>query len=115
VGLHTLARVLILLMAATLIWTPIGVAIGFRPGLARLLQPLVQFLASFPANFLFPIATVIFLRAHVPIGWESILLMALGAQWYILFNAIAGAQTIPSDLREMADAVGLGACSAGGD
>jgi NitT/TauT family transport system permease protein len=33
--------------------------------------------------------------------------MALGAQWYILFNAIAGAQTIPSDLREMADDVGL--------
>ncbi len=105
--LHTLGRVMLLLVAATLIWTPIGVAIGFRPGLAQLLQPLVQILASFPANFLFPIATVIFLRAHVPIGWRSILLMALGAQWYILFNAIAGAQTIPSDLREMADAVGL--------
>ncbi|MFN9643698.1 MAG: ABC transporter permease [Cyanobacteriota bacterium] len=106
-GLHTLGRVMLLLLAASLIWTPIGVAIGFRPGLARLLQPLVLFLASFPANFLFPIATLIFLRAHVPIGWGSILLMALGAQWYILFNAIAGAQTIPSDLREMADAVGL--------
>lgn len=106
-GLHTLGRVMLLLTAATLIWTPIGVAIGFRPGLARLLQPLVQFLASFPANFIFPFATVLFLRAHVPIGWGSILLMALGAQWYILFNAIAGAQTIPSDLREMADALGL--------
>ena len=106
-GLHTLARVMVLLTAATLIWTPIGVAIGFRPRLARQLQPLVQFLASFPANFIFPFATLLFIRAHVPIGWGSILLMALGSQWYILFNSIAGAQTIPSDLREMADNVGL--------
>ncbi|MFN9547254.1 MAG: ABC transporter permease [Cyanobacteriota bacterium] len=106
-GLHTLGRVMVLLTAATLIWTPIGVAIGFRPRLARRLQPLVQFLASFPANFIFPFATLLFIRAHLPIGWGSILLMALGAQWYLLFNAIAGAQTIPSDLREMADAVGL--------
>lgn len=106
-GLLTLARVALLLLAATLIWTPIGVAIGFHPRLARLLQPVVQFLASFPANFIFPFATLLFIRAQVPIGWGSILLMALGAQWYILFNAIAGAQTIPSDLREMADDVGL--------
>jgi len=106
-GLHTLGRVILLLIVASLIWTPIGVAIGFRPRLARLLQPLVQFLASFPANFIFPFATVVFIRAHVPIGWGSILLMALGAQWYILFNSIAGAQTIPSDLKEMADSLGL--------
>jgi NitT/TauT family transport system permease protein len=83
------------------------VAIGFQPRLARLLQPLVQFLASFPANFIFPFATLFFIHAHVPIGWGSILLMALGSQWYILFNSIAGSQTIPSDLREMADDVGL--------
>lgn len=106
-GLYTLARVMVLLGVASLIWTPIGVAIGFQPRLARLLQPLVQLLACFPANFLFPFATLLFLRAHVPIGWGSMLLMALGAQWYILFNAIAGAQSIPSDLREMAENVGL--------
>jgi NitT/TauT family transport system permease protein len=106
-GLLTLGRVLLLLVVATLIWTPIGVAIGFHPRLATLLQPLVLFLASFPANFIFPFATLFFIHSHVPIGWGSILLMALGAQWYILFNAIAGAQTIPSDLREMADDVGL--------
>ncbi len=106
-GVHTLGRVTILLLLATLIWTPIGVMIGFQPKLARLLQPLVQFLASFPANFVFPFATVFFIRAHISLDWGSILLMALGSQWYILFNSIAGAQTIPSDLREMADDVGL--------
>ena len=68
-GVHTLGRVCLLLILATLVWTPIGVAIGFRPQLAQKLQPLVLFLASFPANFIFPFATVFFLReigrAHV--------------------------------------------------
>ncbi len=106
-GIDTLLRVTLLLVVATVIWTPIGVAIGFNPRLAGRLQPVVQFLASFPANFIFPFATVLFIRAHISLDWGSVVLMALGAQWYILFNAIAGAQTIPSDLREMADDVGL--------
>jgi NitT/TauT family transport system permease protein len=106
-GLFTSLRVLVLLAFATVIWTPIGVAIGFSPRLARVLQPLALFLASFPANFIFPFATLAFLRFHVPINLGSILLMALGAQWYILFNSIAGAQSIPTDLREMAADIGL--------
>ncbi len=106
-GILTLLRVTVLLVFATLIWTPVGVAIGFNPKLARLLQPVVQFLASFPANFIFPFATLFFIRAHVSLEWGSILLMSLGAQWYILFNSIAGAQSIPTDLREMAEDIGL--------
>ncbi len=106
-GLFTLGRVMVLLVLATLIWTPVGVAIGFHPRLARLLQPVVQFLASFPANFIFPFATLFFIRNHISLNWGSILLMALGAQWYILFNSIAGAMSIPTDLREMAKDVGL--------
>ncbi|WAS04423.1 ABC transporter permease subunit [Gloeomargaritales cyanobacterium VI4D9] len=106
-GLLTLGRVLILLAVATVIWTPIGVAIGFQPRLARLLQPVVQFLASFPANFVFPFATLFFIRTGISLDWGSILLMALGSQWYILFNSIAGAQSIPTDLREMCADVGL--------
>ena len=106
-GLLTLLRVTALLIFATLVWTPIGVAIGFNPKLARLLQPVVQFLASFPANFIFPFATLFFIQTHISINWGSILLMALGSQWYILFNSIAGAQSIPTDLREMATDVGL--------
>ncbi len=106
-GCLTLVRVSVLLAIATVIWTPVGVAIGFNPQLARFLQPVVQFLASFPANFVFPFATLLFLRTGVSIEWGSILLMSLGAQWYILFNSIAGAQSIPTDLREMADDVGL--------
>lgn len=106
-GVLTMLRVTVLLLVATVIWTPIGVAIGFNPKLARTLQPVVQFLASFPANFIFPFATLFFIWSNISIEWGSILLMALGAQWYILFNSIAGAQSIPTDLREMADNIGL--------
>jgi NitT/TauT family transport system permease protein len=102
-GLATMARVVVLVAFATIVWTPIGVAIGFNRRLASALQPVVQFLSSFPANFIFPFATLAFIRLGVPINLGAILLMALGSQWYILFNAIAGAQTIPTDLREMCD------------
>jgi NitT/TauT family transport system permease protein len=106
-GAQTLLRVMVLLVFASVIWTPIGVAIGFNPRLARLLQPVALFFASFPANFIFPFATLGFIRFHVSINYGSILLMALGAQWYILFNSIAGASSIPTDLREMADDLGM--------
>jgi NitT/TauT family transport system permease protein len=106
-GFATFFRVLVLLTVSTVIWVPIGVAIGFNPRLSQLAQPVVQFLASFPANFLFPFATLFFIRARVDLNWGGILLMALGAQWYILFNSIAGAMSIPSDLREMARNMGV--------
>ena len=106
-GLITLARVLFLIAAATLVWTPVGVAIGFSPRLARISQPVVQVLASFPANFLFPFATLGFIRLGISLNWGSMLLMALGSQWYLLFNVIGGAQSIPNDLREMAASIGL--------
>ena len=106
-GLATGGRVIALLIFSTIVWTPIGVAIGFSPKLARISQPFVQMLASFPANFLFPFATIVFIRLGITLNWGSMLLMALGAQWYLLFNVIGGAQSIPNDLREMASSVGL--------
>ncbi|MFE6685004.1 ABC transporter permease [Streptomyces sp. NPDC057743] len=106
-GLATLARVVLLLAVATVVWVPIGVKIGFSPRLARIAQPLVQLLASFPANFLFPLATWFFLRTGLSLNVGGVLLMALGAQWYILFNTIAGAAAIPADLREAMDDLGV--------
>ena len=106
-GLLTAARVFVLVILSTLVWAPIGVAVGLSPRLARLTQPLVQILASFPANFLFPFATLGFLKLGISLNWGSMLLMALGAQWYLLFNVIGGAQAIPNDLREMATSLRL--------
>jgi len=106
-GCATFLRVIALLILSTLIWTPVGVAIGFNPKFARLAQPAVQFLSSFPANFLFPFATLFFIKAGVDINIGGMVLMALGAQWYILFNVIAGATRIPTELREMTINLGL--------
>ena len=106
-GLFTALRVVFLLIASTLIWTPIGVAIGFNPKLSRISQPIVQLLASFPANFVFPFATLGFIKAGISLNYGCVLLMALGAQWYLLFNVIGGAQSIPNDLREMGRNIGL--------
>ncbi|GAB2991731.1 ABC transporter permease [Actinotalea caeni] len=107
-GLATFARVLVLLIAGTLIWVPIGVWIGLSPKVTRFAQPVVQVLASFPANFLFPFVTLLLIQTGVSLNIGGIFLMALGAQWYILFNVIAGAAAIPNDLREAAINLRLG-------
>ncbi len=79
-----------------------------RRRLARVSSRSPSFWPSFPANFIFPFATLAFIRFGVSLNYGSMLLMALGAQWYILFNVIAGAASIPTDLREMADDIGSG-------
>jgi len=98
----TLLRVAVLVVIASLIWVPIGVAVGLRPKLTEKVQPLAQFFAAFPANLLFPVAVFAIVRFDLaPKIWLSPL-MILGTQWYILFNVIAGASVFPSDLREAA-------------
>jgi NitT/TauT family transport system permease protein len=90
-----------LLLAAA--WTiPVGVAIGSHPRLARLAQPLAQIAASVPATALFPVVLLLLIRLGGGLGIGSIALMLLGTQWYILFNVIAGAMAIPTDLKEVA-------------
>jgi NitT/TauT family transport system permease protein len=96
----TMIRVLALIAVASVIWVPIGVWIGLRPKWAERLQPVAQFLAAFPANVLFPFAVIAIVHWRLdPNIWLSPL-MVLGTQWYILFNVIAGASAIPTDLRE---------------
>ena len=98
---------MVLIILASIIWVPIGVAIGLRPDLARRVQSLVQFLAAFPANLLFPVAVILIVsfRGNADI-WLSPL-MILGTQWYILFNVIAGASVFPGDLREASANFGI--------
>jgi NitT/TauT family transport system permease protein len=106
-GALTLLRVAGVVALAALVWTPIGTWIGMNPRVARFAQPVVQVLASFPANFLFPLFALVFVRFGLSLEWGGAVLMALGAQWYILFNTIAGAMAIPNDLREMARNLGV--------
>jgi NitT/TauT family transport system permease protein len=97
----TFLRVNVALLIAALWTIPAGVAIGFHPRLARIAQPLAQIAASVPATALFPVLLIALVRAGGGLGIGSIALMLLGTQWYILFNVIAGAIAIPSDLKEV--------------
>jgi NitT/TauT family transport system permease protein len=97
----TFARVNAALLIGSLWTIPVGVAIGFNPRLSHIAQPVAQVAASFPATALFPLIVIALMRIGVGMGFGSVVLMLLAAQWYILFNVIAGAQAIPSELREV--------------
>jgi NitT/TauT family transport system permease protein len=104
-GILTMIRVMVLIALASLVWTPVGVFVGLRPRLTQIVQ--AQFLAAFPANILFPLAVSLIVTFELnPDVWLSPL-MVLGTQWYILFNVIAGASTMPQELRDAADNFGV--------
>jgi NitT/TauT family transport system permease protein len=103
----TFVRVLVATLLGTLWTLPAGLIIGLSPRLSRILQPVIQIAASFPASMLFPMVITLMAACGVTLGFSSMVLMLLGTQWYILFNVIAGAMTIPADLREAAHAYGI--------
>jgi NitT/TauT family transport system permease protein len=103
----TFLRVNVTLLLGALWTIPVGVAIGFNPRLARIAQPLAQIAASVPATALFPVVLLILIRLGGGLGAGSIVLLMLGTQWYILFNVIAGAMAIPTDLKEAANVFGI--------
>jgi NitT/TauT family transport system permease protein len=98
----TMLRVFILIALASLIWVPIGVWVGMRPRAAQIVQPIAQFMAAFPANLLFPIAVFGIVKWKLNPDIYLSPLMILGTQWYILFNVIAGASSIPAEMRYVA-------------
>jgi NitT/TauT family transport system permease protein len=90
-------------LAVGVAWTvPVGVAIGLNPRLAQRAQPFVQVVASIPATAVFPALLLVVLSLPGGLNLAAVALMLLGTQWYVLFNVIAGAMAIPSDLREVA-------------
>ena len=97
----TLLRVAFILVLAGLWTIPAGVIVGLKPKLSAIVQPLAQIAASVPATALFPIILLVLIRAGGGLGIGSIVLLLLGTQWYILFNVIAGAMAIPTDLKEV--------------
>jgi NitT/TauT family transport system permease protein len=106
-GAITAVRVMVLIGLASLVWVPIGVWIGLRPEMAERAQPVVQFLAAFPANLFFPVVVALILAFRLnPEIWLSPL-MILGTQWYIVFNVIAGTTALPRDLQLAASNLGL--------
>ncbi|KQW87528.1 sulfonate ABC transporter permease [Massilia sp. Root418] len=106
-GMVTLLRVTVLIALASLLWVPVAVWIGLRPQWAQGVQAVAQFLAAFPVNLMFPVVVYLMVAFRLnPDIWLSPL-MVFGTQWYILFNVVAGASAIPSELRLAAGNLGL--------
>ena len=103
----TLARVVVLIAIASVIWTPIGVWIGLRPKVAERVQPIAQFLAAFPANLFYGPAVSLIVICRLDPNIFLSPLMILGTQWYILFNVVAGAAAYPTDLKQAAESFGV--------
>lgn len=106
-GAATGTRVIVLIILSSLVWIPVGVWIGLRPRIAQKIQPVIQFVAAFPANLFYPLFVIAIVRFDLSVEIWVTPLMILGTQWYILFNVIAGASTIPRDLYLAADNFGL--------
>ncbi len=103
----TFLRVNLALLLAALWTIPVGVAIGLDPRLARIAQPLAQIAASVPATALLPVILLVLIRLGGGMGLASIVVLLLGTQWYVLFNVIAGAMAIPTDLKECCSVFGV--------
>ena len=106
-GFYTLLRVAAALVIVTAVWVPIGVWIGLRPRWTRVIQPIAQFLAAFPANLLFPIVVIVLVRYGLNPNIWLMPLMIVGTQWYVLFNVVAGASAFPGDLKEASANLGV--------
>jgi NitT/TauT family transport system permease protein len=104
----TFVRVNAALLIGALWTVPVGVAIGSNAKLARIAQPLAQLAASIPATALFPVILLFLIHLRGGLEIAALVLMLLGTQWYILFNVIAGAMAIPTDLKEAAQIFGFG-------
>lgn len=106
-GLITAVKVAVLIVLASIIWVPIGTYIGLNARLSRIMQPIVQFCAAFPADVVYPFLMMLILHYHLNVEIWSSPLMILGTQWYILFNVIAGVQALSPDLKLVAQNYGL--------
>lgn len=106
-GALTFIRVAFLILLASAVWVPIGIAVGLKPRVTQFVQPIVQFLAAFPANLFYPVAVFLIVRFQLSARIWLVPLMILGTQWYILFNVIAGASVFPTDFREAAQGMRL--------
>ncbi|MDF1683738.1 MAG: ABC transporter permease subunit [Legionellaceae bacterium] len=106
-GLATATRVIILIALSSCLWIPVGVWIGLRPKWVQKIQPLIQLAAAFPANLFYPLFVIAIVTFKLNVEIWVTPLMILGTQWYILFNVIAGASTIPRDLTLAASNFGV--------
>lgn len=98
----TFLKVLGVIVFATLWTVPVGLWIGKSPRISRIVAPVIQNLAAFPAPVLYPLIAMSLARSNIDPIFVATLLMTIGNQWYMLFNVISGASRIPQELQTVA-------------
>ncbi len=101
-GCVTGLKVAILIILSVALLLPLGVWIGQNARVTAVAQPMIQFLAAFPANLFFPLVVIAIVRYHLNVNVWTAPLMVLGTMWYVLFNVIAGMRALPKDIQQAA-------------
>lgn len=92
----------------SLLWTlPVGVFLASHPSREKVFLPFFQMLASIPATAFFPFMVRYIVSITGNTTLSAILLILTGAQWYLLFNIIAGVKAIPQEIRQITTLLGL--------
>lgn len=99
-GAITALKIFILVILCSLFWLPVGTYIATKPSLSKYIQPVIQFIAAFPLNTVYPIIGFLILEYNLNVELTTMPLLIIGTQWYILFNIIAAASTIPLELKD---------------
>jgi NitT/TauT family transport system permease protein len=99
---------LLVAYAISLAWTiPLSLWVGENDRVARIVTPVAEVAASIPATAFFPLIVFFVVRALGSVNLASVLLVLTGMQWYLLFNALAGARQVPGEMKEMTRSFGL--------
>jgi len=100
-------RVAIITAASVGVAITLGYHMVTHPKMSRIVAPLIQVLAAFPAPTYFPlifIATLPFLSAALPFWYSEIYIFILGflsCFYYVFFDFWIGVQAIPSEFWEV--------------
>ena len=79
-----------------------------KPKIRLALTTIAQLGASLPATALFPLIILVGVRKFGGgMDFATLVLLTFGIQWYVLFNAMGGVATIPSDLIDATRSYGL--------
>lgn len=99
--LLTTLRVVLAMLIAAAIFTPLGVWVASNKRRLSFIQPIGQVVGSIPSNVYTPFIVIFISLGYKQLEWWILPLIMVGCQWYYFFNVIAGYLAIPDDIKEV--------------
>jgi NitT/TauT family transport system permease protein len=100
-------RVAIGVGLAVVLAVPLAYLTFRRARVRQVVLSALQVLGSVPATAFFPLIAALMVRFGLGMNLGSILLVLTGTFFYVAFNVLSGAASIPKEMNEAADALGL--------